>query len=59
MVKKLNKFTNSKDFSPEILAKKSSAARNLCQWVLNIQAYGQTKFNIKFKNEEGVQKAAA
>jgi dynein heavy chain, axonemal len=33
MIKKLSKFVNNKDFSPDAVGKVSGAARGLCLWV--------------------------
>ena len=40
VLKKVTKFTQMPDFTPEIIGKVSGAARGLCLWVRAMETYG-------------------
>ena len=42
-LRKLEKFINMEDFTPDALASQSPAAASLCEWVRNVYAYAQIK----------------
>eukprot|EP00698_Gefionella_okellyi_P021811 TRINITY_DN713_c0_g5_i1.p1 TRINITY_DN713_c0_g5~~TRINITY_DN713_c0_g5_i1.p1 ORF type:complete len:2528 (-),score=851.46 TRINITY_DN713_c0_g5_i1:18-6647(-) len=56
MLKKIEKFTNDKSFTPELVAKQSVAAKGLCMWVRAMQQYGVIYRNVSPKREK-VRKA--
>lgn len=41
MIKKLSKFTNQADFTPDSVGKVSGAAKGMCLWVHAMKMYGE------------------
>jgi dynein heavy chain len=48
-IKKLQKYINNPEFLPELVAKKSNAAKSLCMWVRAMDVYARVAKNVEPK----------